>query len=513
MDANQQLINETMDSVITYKPCDYDKDLNYLNDLLKRKYLTNEQRGIIYSKIAYEYQLNNESLDFLNNAGYALYYLEKASNVEVLSREYSDICSYYLEHDAYDEACETLLEISNVASGGFRMKDFETYSRYFKYQGCVAVEKKQFEQAHDAFERARQKLNYEDNSELIHNTIAMINVQEAICYIDEGKYHLASEIIDRYRPMTIDPETPSARYLVSEYQLPYYEASYRLAHIRNHKAQEERYLLDYFDYCSKYGFYQKRLDVFDMYINPALKGLANESDNSEKIISTLDTYDSILNSQSAEIMPISEATLTNAKAEIENREFEKIKQSIIIFLIIVSVLVTIVIIVAAYFVYLQSRTDNLTGLLNRRCLDDSIAKFIEKKQMISAIMIDIDDFKKVNDQYGHEVGDYVLKSIGGILLSKKAGKMKLYRYGGEELIVLSTSKKADEVLQFGELLRKAVEEYNYEYNLHITISVGVARNCKAEDVVQKADQNLYFTKRNGKNNVCYSINEKLVLLN
>ena len=513
IDENQRLIDNEMDSVVTYKPCDYEADLEYLNHLLKNKYLTNEQQGIIYSKIAYVYQLNNSSLNFLNNAGYAMYYLEKARNVEVLAREYSDICSYYLEHDAYDKAEEALLDISNAAGGGFRMKDFETYSRYFKYRGCVETQKKQFERAHDDFERARQKLNYEDNSELIHNTIAMINVQEAICYIDEGKYHLASEIINRYRPMSIDAETANARYLVSEYQLPYYEASYRLAHIRNHKAQEERFLMDYFDYCSRYGFYQKRLDIFDMYINPSIRGLASSGDNTDELLSTLDTYDSILNSQSSEIMSISEATLSNSKAEMENREFEKIKQSIIVFLIVVSVLVTVVIIIAAYFVFLQSRTDNLTGLFNRRCMDDAIAKFIEKEQMISAIMIDIDDFKKVNDQYGHDVGDYVLKSIGGILLSKKSCKLKQYRYGGEEFVILSTTKKADEVLQFAELLRSAVEEYNYDYNLHITISVGVARNCKAEDVVQKADQNLYFTKRNGKNNVCYSINEKLVLLN
>ncbi len=157
--------------------------------------------------------------------------------------------------------------------------------------------------------------------------------------------------------------------------------------------------------------------------------------------------------------------------------------------------------------------DNLTGVYNRAFFDKNLGRYIERGDMFSAIMIDIDDFKKINDQYGHESGDYVLKKLGGILSTYKSRYTKPYRYGGEEFIILTEIDSPDKVVELAEKIRHNIEVFNWQQNLSVTVSVGVARHCLANEIVKKADNNLYYTKKHGKNNVCYSINEKEVLLN
>lgn len=149
--------------------------------------------------------------------------------------------------------------------------------------------------------------------------------------------------------------------------------------------------------------------------------------------------------------------------------------------------------------------DSLTGLMNHGTIDDLLKKYMEEdgNAIVSLIMFDIDHFKKVNDTYGHAVGDYVLKTISTIsnqFLVERG--CQLGRWGGEEFLGILPGKKVDEVYDIAEELRKKIEEYPFETVNQITSSFGVYQvkpSETAEDAFNEVDMNLYRAKTGGRN--------------
>ena len=125
------------------------------------------------------------------------------------------------------------------------------------------------------------------------------------------------------------------------------------------------------------------------------------------------------------------------------------------------------------------------------------------------MMIDIDHFKKVNDVYGHPVGDIVLRELAAILKEVARETDLPARYGGEEFIIFMPKTRLPEVLQAGERLRKAVERKAFAAPsplLRCTVSIGIADfrpgfEGSEQEVIRRADQALYEAKRGGRNRV------------
>lgn len=158
----------------------------------------------------------------------------------------------------------------------------------------------------------------------------------------------------------------------------------------------------------------------------------------------------------------------------------------------------------------QAITDELTGLDNRRHFNLLIDKEIKRAQryehQLSLIMFDIDDFKDVNDQYGHLVGDFILKEIAAKTRECLRKTDAPFRYGGEEFIVILPESREDSALKIAERIRKTIEDAQFEYNgvTHkITVSLGVCQlasdNPDAESFIAAVDKALYLAKNAGKN--------------
>jgi two-component system chemotaxis response regulator CheY len=162
-------------------------------------------------------------------------------------------------------------------------------------------------------------------------------------------------------------------------------------------------------------------------------------------------------------------------------------------------------------------TDALTGVLNRRAfmekLETEINRAHRKDRSLSIVMIDIDFFKKVNDTYGHQMGDVVLQRFSEHLSSRLRGYDFIGRYGGEEFIVCLPESSENQACQLAERLRKSLADLVIEVPgsdepLRITASFGVASAdlklevCK-ELLLNKADQALYRAKEQGRNLVCF----------
>jgi len=157
-----------------------------------------------------------------------------------------------------------------------------------------------------------------------------------------------------------------------------------------------------------------------------------------------------------------------------------------------------------------SVTDQLTGAFNRRkfikVLENEMDRMIRYDRSFSLIMFDIDHFKNVNDTYGHDVGDFVLRDISKNAMERLRVSDTFARWGGEEFMVLAPETTLEDGIQLAEILRASIEEYNFSPVPKVTSSFGVV--CSSEealesidDLTKAVDEALYFAKRTGRNKV------------
>lgn len=152
-------------------------------------------------------------------------------------------------------------------------------------------------------------------------------------------------------------------------------------------------------------------------------------------------------------------------------------------------------------------TDPLTGLYNRRSMDIFLNQAVESASSFALIMCDIDNFKSVNDTYGHDFGDVVLKGIARITSDQVKGQGYVCRWGGEEILILINNASEESSFRIAENIRRNVANRVFELNdkwIHCSLTLGVSLydgKEPVEDTITRADYNLYCGKRNGKNAV------------
>lgn len=159
----------------------------------------------------------------------------------------------------------------------------------------------------------------------------------------------------------------------------------------------------------------------------------------------------------------------------------------------------------------MSKVDELTRLSNRRYFMEVLEKEFERarryKTEMVLVMMDLDNFKKINDTYGHIAGDTVLSEIGKALRKHVRSNDVVGRYGGEELAVILPNTNQDSACMVYERFRKKVEEYCFKHGsdqFQITVSIGIASSNDSEspkDLIAHADHALYQAKTTGRNNV------------
>ncbi|MBA6389171.1 diguanylate cyclase [Colwellia sp. BRX10-3] len=159
-----------------------------------------------------------------------------------------------------------------------------------------------------------------------------------------------------------------------------------------------------------------------------------------------------------------------------------------------------------------SQTDGLTQLFNRnhwqQCIETEFKRYIRSQHISSLVMLDIDHFKNVNDNYGHLVGDDVIRHLAKVIREQVRETDISGRYGGEEFVILLADTHAEDGLVFAERLREIVEESVVIYNdieIKYTVSIGIAEveptYTSVSQWLEHADNALYQSKDNGRNKV------------
>jgi len=152
--------------------------------------------------------------------------------------------------------------------------------------------------------------------------------------------------------------------------------------------------------------------------------------------------------------------------------------------------------------------DKLTGILNRGEIEKRLKLVLDNVQddryQASAIMIDIDDFKSINDTYGHDAGDCVLKAVSDLLMSGIRSYDFAGRWGGEEFLIVLPAADLSSASRTAERIRSDIAQHVFEEAGHVTVSIGVSEVRRGEKVIdfyRRVDEALYQAKRSGKNRV------------
>jgi diguanylate cyclase len=159
----------------------------------------------------------------------------------------------------------------------------------------------------------------------------------------------------------------------------------------------------------------------------------------------------------------------------------------------------------------KALVDSLTNVLNRNAYNmkiiQTMREFSQSKNYFCLLVLDIDHFKKFNDTYGHKAGDRVLKSVAASVQDSLRSSDLVFRYGGEEFVVILNGIQGDNALKLAEKIRQGVEKEYFvdkDKKLKVTISLGVACVTEGEselELFERADKAMYVAKRKGRNRV------------
>jgi diguanylate cyclase (GGDEF)-like protein len=170
----------------------------------------------------------------------------------------------------------------------------------------------------------------------------------------------------------------------------------------------------------------------------------------------------------------------------------------------------------------EAHTDKLTQLFNRRSFDDIMERAFElyqkKKIPVTLILLDIDHFKKLNDSYGHQAGDEVLRVLGFILKDSSRAEDSVFRYGGEEFAVVAHGDSTEKIQLFVDRILQKVRDTVVIFEnkeIRFTISAGIetlTENLSMDQLIRNADAALYFAKSHGRDQVIVFKSDMLALL-
>jgi diguanylate cyclase (GGDEF)-like protein len=153
--------------------------------------------------------------------------------------------------------------------------------------------------------------------------------------------------------------------------------------------------------------------------------------------------------------------------------------------------------------------DELTGTYNRRFLsirlEEELQRYRRYNHPVSLVLLDLDNFKHINDQFGHSAGDEVLREIAQVLLKHSRGINVISRYGGDEFVALLVETQKSGAVPYADRIRAIIEEYKFPMGIPVTVSLGVASLPEdvttSDDLLHAADEALYSAKRLGRNRV------------
>lgn len=491
-------IEEYISNELKLSPDTIDGELAQLDTWVKSFWSTEENRGRLYERMSNIYLWKGDSLNYYSCIGSSLYYLERSQNYTTLVNVYTDLANNYLLNGEVRVANKQLELVGEIMADNSDAVDDQMKSYLKRLEAISSFHKKEYNRT---LELLTESDSYVDENEVWGPAYFTINsVNKAKAYLALGDMDKTAECLKECEDSGLLNMDVYVAIFDRDLVLPYYQVRCIYDVQTEGEQSSKEYLSKLVVLATKGDWQVCALDTLS-----SLKKQDVSVEYSECISDYIQKlYVSLAKSQTSNYVSLTNSQVQTSKENALRENVQKrkvIRQCIFGSLLFLGFL-------AVMFAMLQiiksNYTDGLTKISNRKHLDRRLARLKKHGEPFVFIMIDIDNFKKVNDTYGHESGDEVLKELGKLLKEKYSNNnLHCFRYGGEEFSVVVRNCPVSGAVVIADSIRQAFSEmtWSFQEGFRITISSGVASSVGVEDVVKVADDNLYKAKMNGKNQV------------
>ena len=506
--AKNQIVIDQAINQLMYAKDSYEHDLRLLLPLLDLRHLSEGQLAQIYLLVTTLHYSAGNMDSYFKDVGKALFYSKRTNNTDSTIYLYANMAKYFLEINGDQEAFDIIneaasfgsfYECSNVLT---RIHIFQVYSAYLLH---IRDYDRAFLAAHQIISDAPLTESFSPFFPVSYERAG--NAIKALILLEQGKvneaYVMACSLFEKYA----DPKERITQFNAFDFYMPLYyiKAIWALNHQEYQTAIEA--CEEYGKLCDDNFFIQKKIMLIGRLMNGLPPSMAEERSKLFQEIS-IDSrrLSAALISENARLSKEKFSGIMN-ELVLDSEIKEKTKD--ILHVVLVNFIIVALVFILFYVIFSEMQLDGLTKLYNRRTLNSRIHHLDMAKKNYTAVMLDLDDFKKLNDTYGHAFGDEVLKSVSSAILEVEGRFIKAYRYGGEEIVVLFEHLPCEDVIRMSESIRNKVCRLKFSKDVRVTASFGVG--ARPGNPVKQADENLYYAKSKGKNITAYKIDGKQYL--
>ncbi len=503
---NHERVLSIIEHDLTYEQDKLDEQMDTIQSLINTELLYDEDMGHMYERACEIYSIWGDDVSYYRYLGYALYYLEKADEKSTRVNIYLNLANFYINNYSFDLA-ERIFDNAKALIPLEDIENAQEKSYAYRIQSLIELNNSEFEEALNSLDLADAALTGPETAVYAEAYFAMNDANRALVYVSSGHYDEAQAIIDEYRGHPLFSQEVYKNVLMRDFMLPYYRTECYLAALNLDQESTKKVITDFMDFCDENGFRQHELHTLLWVVNSV-------PPKEEEVIITVsgiiyNLYTELFTEQSESYAAGTMAQIDDAISEIttlQNAKVHNTHRNIYVALIFFAAVAMLSLI---YVISLSWKRDGLTKVYTRKIFDADLAKLKKQKTEYAILMMDIDNFKHINDTYGHPEGDKVLQTLGAILIGARNRDTRAYRYGGEEFAIIAIKDSISVSTHIAEGIRDSLkrEAWTFDPGLHITLSVGIASGSDADDVVKLADENLYTAKTTGKDRVVSSVKQ------
>ncbi|MCR5209660.1 MAG: diguanylate cyclase [Lachnospiraceae bacterium] len=490
---NHEAVQDFVNRQLTFEPEALDDQLAATEKWMESDYLYPEDYGMIYERAGNIYKFKEDYANYARSFGYAMYYLEQSPDIDYTVNLELDLAMFYTVNNNYDLAKDVINRML-VSVDTSRVTNPQVKSYLARFIGILAIRDGDLEKAEEQLFLAKQIIDEAPHDFYTDSYRGINQVNIAKLRFSQGRFDEAEEIIEGIKGSDLFLQSEYASIKARDFVLPYYELRIALALERGEDVI--RWLEPYVKECEEYGYNQWELQTL-MYVKDKI-GFSGDEEYKEINDMLEKAYTDSARYQGTRYTNLLNGIIKDSHDHMKEIYEQEREQRTRLFIYLMLFVMLIWISLFLWAVIKKSKLDGLTGIGSRGAFDSEMYK---NKRPYGIIMIDIDNFKKVNDTYGHQKGDEVLKRLGQILMDMRTSDIHPFRYGGEEFVVVVYARSLQLVVNIAEHIRKIFETQEWEFGAKITISLGCAVSSGGGDVVKRADDNLYISKKIGKNRV------------
>lgn len=514
INANHKKVEEILEHRLKFSWEEREAMLKDINALINSGKVSPEDMGRLYEKAGIIYMSSGETTTYYKYLGYALYYLKNSSETDFTINVYLDLANFYINNYDYNSA-SSMIETARELRPFEEIENPQIRSYAYRIQGINSFLKYNYNDAETYLNESIRVLDEDGTESYKEEYTAMSDVWLARIYEETGRLPKCKEKLDKWEDNYMFTTDIYRNIYLRDFIIPYYQAKCYYLCAENIKERnapssmdtEARaqavivFLRDFMKLCEENNY--EKDELYTLLKIQKEYPTKNEEIQSELTYVCNRLYDTLFKQQNLTYSNVVGSIIDDANNELAINNTNHLKQiQKIKIRITISAIFSFII---AFLILLlnTSRFDGLTKLLNRKAFDFELSRMKHSKQEYGIIMIDIDNFKTINDTYGHPEGDIVLWRLGQLITKETTSDIKAYRYGGEEFVIMINSNVIAYLNAIAERLCNSMtqQEWDFAPDVKLTLSIGTAKGRGNDDVVKAADNNLYKAKTNGKNQV------------